>query len=255
MKPSRVLSKLRRNEVVSMATLWAVPHWKIVEMMGLTGFDCLWLEYEHSSFSREQMSQMILAARATDLDVMVRVPRGPYNEVIKPLEAGATGLLWPHCTGAADAHEFVRMARFAPLGWRGMGGSVDNRYGSVPLADYVAHANTEIFLAVMIERKEAVEEADAIAAIDGLDILYIGPSDLSQSYGVLGQTDHPLIVAAAERVASACGKHGKHWGISSRPHARWHALGSRLFVVGDEMNTLMHGFRRMLEEFEAEVGP
>jgi 2-keto-3-deoxy-L-rhamnonate aldolase RhmA len=206
---------------------------------------------EHSDFTLEQMSQMTLAARATGMEVMVRIPRGGYNDVIRPLEAGATGLLLPHCTGAADAREFVRMAKFDPLGWRGMGGSVDNRYGTVPLSEYVEWANKEIFLSVMIERKEAVEDVDAIAAVEGLDMLYIGPADLSQSYGVLGQWEHPLLAEATERVAAACAQHGKWWGsASSTPVPQLMQQGARFFTITSESGALMSGFRQAKAGFE-----
>jgi 4-hydroxy-2-oxoheptanedioate aldolase len=249
LQPNRVLEKLCRKEPVWVGTIWTVPHWKIAEMMGIAGFDCLWLEMEHSDFTLEQMSQMILAARATGMEVMVRIPRGSYNDVIKPLEAGATGLLLPHCTGAADAQEFVRMAKFSPKGWRGMGGSVDSRYGSVPLTEYFERANREIFLAVMIERKEAVEEADAIAALEGIDLLYVGPGDLSQSYGVIGEFEHPLIVEATKKVAAACAQHGKWWGTaSSRPVSDLRNEGAQFFTIASEMGALMSGFRQAMEQ-------
>jgi 2-keto-3-deoxy-L-rhamnonate aldolase RhmA len=251
MRTNRVLEKLRRNEPVWVATLWTVPHWKIVEMMGIAGFDCVWLEMEHSDFTLEQMSQMILAARATGMETMVRIPRGSYNEVIKPLEAGAGGLLLPHVTGAADAQEFVRMAKFSPLGWRGMGGSVDNQYGSVPVPEYIEWANRETFCAVMIERKEAVEDVDAIAATEGIDLLYIGPADLSQSYGVIGQWTHPLIQGAIDRVAAACAKHGKAWGCAGGMSVS--ALmekGARFFTVASEHSVLMSGFRQAMQRVQ-----
>ncbi len=252
MKPNRMLEKLRRGEPVLVGTVWTVPHWKVVEMMGIVGYDGVWLEMEHSDFTWEQISQMTLAARATGMEVLVRIPRGSYNDVIRPLEAGATGLLLPHCTGSADAREFVRMARFAPLGWRGIGGSVDTRYGTVPFTEYIAWANQEILLGVMIERKEAVDDVDAIAATEGLNLLYIGPADLSQSYGVVGQWDHPLIKEATQRVAESCARHGKWWGAAgAMPVPELLRLGARFFTVTSESDALMSSFQRAKAEFES----
>lgn len=252
MRANRILQKLRQGEPVLVPTVWTVPHWKIVEMMGLVGYDGVWLEMEHAAFTYEQLAQMALAARATGMEVIVRISRGGYNDVIRPLEAGATGLILPHCTGAADAREFVQMARFQPFGWRGVGGSVDSRYGTIPFPEYVEWANREVLLAVMIERREAVEGVEAIAATEGLDLLFIGPYDLSQSYGILGQVGHPLILEAVERVGQACAQHGKHWGLSCSSFEQVQqvfARGARFFNPTSEMDALMSGFRRTMEQY------
>ncbi len=254
MHVNKVLRKLREGKPVLVGAVWTVPHWKIVEMLGIAGYDCVWIEMEHSDTTWEQMSQMILAARATGMEAMVRIPRGSYNNVIRPLEAGATGLLLPHCTGGEDAREFVRMARFAPMGWRGIGGSVDMRYGIVPLPEYCEWANREILLGVMIERKEAVEDIEAIARTEGLDLLLVGPADLSQSLGVRGELTHPLMQQAIARVADACNRHGKHWAVAGTvpSYVEQMAMGARFFNIVNEMSVLMEGFQRAKERFEEE---
>jgi 2-keto-3-deoxy-L-rhamnonate aldolase RhmA len=255
MHVNRILQKLREGKPVLVGAVWTVPHWKIVEMLGIAGYDGVWIEMEHSDTTWEQMSQMILAARATGMEAVVRIPRGSYNDVIRPLEAGATGLLLPHCTGGEDAREFVRMARFAPLGWRGIGGSVDTRYGTLPLQEYCEWANREILLGVMVERKEAVEHVDAIAGTEGLDLLLVGPADLSQSLGVRGEMSHPLMREAIERVAEACTRHGKYWAVAGvvPSYAEQVAMGARFFNIVNEMSVLMEGFQRAKERFEEEV--
>jgi len=252
MHGNKVLRKLREGKPVLASIVWTVPHWKIVEMMGIVGYDCVWIEMEHSDFTLEQVSQMILAARATGMEALVRVPRGGYNDVIRPLEAGATGVLMPHCTGGEDAREFVRMARFAPMGWRGIGGSVDIAYGAFSSEEYYDWANREILLGVMIERREAIEDIDAIASTEGLDLLLVGPADLSQSLGVRGDFTHPLLREAVERVAGACAKHGKAWGIAGNvpPPKEQYAMGARFFTVAHEMGVLVEGFRTAKEAFE-----
>jgi 4-hydroxy-2-oxoheptanedioate aldolase len=252
MHGNKVLRKLREGKPVLASIVWTVPHWKIVEMMGIVGYDCVWIEMEHSDFTLEQVSQMILAARATGMEALVRVPRGGYNDVIRPLEAGATGVLMPHCTGGEDAREFVRMARFAPMGWRGIGGSVDIAYGAFSSEEYYDWANREILLGVMIERQEAIEDIDAIAGTEGLDLLLVGPADLSQSLGVRDDFQHPLMEQAYVRVANACSKHGKAWGIAGNTPSpkEQYAMGARFFTVAHEMGVLVEGFRNAKEAFE-----
>lgn len=253
MKTNRILAKLRANEPVPVPVVWTVPHWKIVEMIGLAGYECVWIEMEHSDYTLENMSQMILAARATGMEAIVRVPRRGYTDYIKTLEAGATGLIYPHCTNADEAREFVRATRFQPLGWRGMGGSVDTQYGTMPLDKYWEHGNNEVLLAVMIERKEAVDDIDAIVAVEGLDGVVIGPGDLSQSYGLIGQFDHPQIHEARARVAEACAKHGKWWGCPCQsPEAAKTLMpeGARfLFAWTTELGALTTAFSESMQAF------
>ncbi len=114
---------------------------------------------------------------------------------------------------AAQAEQFVRWAKFMPRSARGLNnGGWDAQFGRIPPAEFCQKANRETFVAIQIETLGAVEDCDAIAAIDGVDLLFIGPVDLSQSLGVTGDFFHPKCLEAIDRVAAACARHGKHWG-------------------------------------------
>jgi 2-dehydro-3-deoxyglucarate aldolase/4-hydroxy-2-oxoheptanedioate aldolase len=114
---------------------------------------------------------------------------------------------------AEGAEEFVRWAKFAPRGRRGLNPlGFDGRYGTIPLAEFAEQANRDTFVAIQIETAQAVEEADGIAAVDGVDLLFVGPSDLSQAVGVIGDFMGDASIAAVDRVAAACRAHGKQWG-------------------------------------------
>jgi len=114
---------------------------------------------------------------------------------------------------AEQAEQFVRWAKFFPRGARGLNTSGwDGQYAALPPAEFCEKANRETFVAIQIETVQSVEECDEIAAIDGVDLLFVGPSDLSQSFGVTGDFFHPKCIDAIDRVAAACKKHGKHWG-------------------------------------------
>jgi len=170
--------------------------------MGMIGFDAVWIENEHSDFNYSELSQMILACRAHDMNAIVQVQRHGYTGILKILEAGATGIIVPHTMDGIDAKSIVYNAKFSPLGMRGQGGSIDTGYGITNQWDeeYLNNALNEILVIAQIED---------IAATKGIDILFVGPADLSQSYGVLGQLNHKYIVDAMEDTASACNKHGK----------------------------------------------
>ncbi len=253
MRRSRVLEKLRRGEYITMVQSWVIPHWKIVDIMGFVGFDSVWIEHEHSDFSYGELSQMILAARAHDMDSVVRVERTGYNDIIKPLEAGATGLVLPHCMSGEDARSIVREAKFSPLGMRGSGGSTDSDYGMTDRMEYLRHANSETFVAGIIEDKEAVDDVDAIAATEGIDMLLMGPGDLSQSYGIIGQMKHELIERATDKVAEACAKHGKWWGtpVGNREEGE-KALkrGARIMQAVNEQSLIVGALQQVKKAFE-----
>lgn len=248
MRRSKILEKINRGQPVVLTHVWAVPHWKLVDMIGVVGFDGVWLEYEHSDFTMGDLSQMILAARAHDMDSIVRIARGDYTSFVKPLEAGATGIVVPHCLGGEDARSIVNDTRFAPLGMRAVGGSVDVDYGLVDREEYYEHANRETVVIVLIEDKEAVDSVDEIAATEGIDVLCVGPGDLSQSYGVRGQLDHESIQHAIEATAAACERHGKTWGtppFSPEHLAELIGRGARFFEYGTDQSVIMSGFQHI----------
>ena len=252
MRRSVMLEKLRNGGYVVLTQSWIVPHWKMVDLMGKVGFDGVWIENEHSDFTYAEMSQMILAAGANDMDSLIRVERSGYNGIIKPLEAGATGIIVPQCKDGDDAKNIVQDAKYSPMGLRGAGGSVDADYGTTDRMKYFSDANSETIVAVIIENKEAVEDVDAIASTEGVDILLMGPGDLSQSYGYLGQLNHELVVSATNRVADACAKHGKWWGtpVSNAEEAQdMLRRGGRIVQGPNDQGVLVPGFQRVREMY------
>ncbi|MEX2288513.1 MAG: aldolase/citrate lyase family protein [Planctomycetaceae bacterium] len=185
--------------------------YQIISMHG--GFHALWFDQEHCGLTYEQLEIGTLAARAHGLDSFVRVAPTDYATVTRSMEAGASGIMAAQIFSAQQAEEIVRWAKFMPRGIRGLNNSgFDGRFGTIPLAEHCERANRDSFVAIQIETAQSVEQCDAIAAIDGVDMLFVGPADLSQSLGVTGEFFHPKCLAAVDRIAAACKKHGKHWG-------------------------------------------
>ena len=151
---------LKRGETLMIAEINRIFDPAVVELAAQAGFGCTWIDMEHSHLDLGALASMVLAARTVDIDVVVRIPKGPYNQVIKPLELGAGGLVWPHCKSANEAAAFVEMAKFQPLGKRGCGGGRDSRYGTLDFVEYTTKANAETLLGVMIEDAEGVEDVD-----------------------------------------------------------------------------------------------
>lgn len=209
MRESRVLRKLRAGEAASCLKI-NFGDGQVSELAAMTGFDCLWVDREHLAQDWSTVSMHVRSAKAHDVDVMVRVPRGSYSDYIKPLELDAAGILVPHVMSLEDAKSIVKMTRFHPLGKRAIdGGSADAGYTGIPLADYMQQANSQRFVILQIEDHEPLKEIDAIAALEGYDMLFFGPGDFSQSIGAPGQWDHPELLKARQLVAEAARRHGK----------------------------------------------
>ena len=153
---------------------------------------------------------MIMAIRERGAEAVIRPRRSGPDAVYRLLEIGAAGLVVPHCMNAEHAREIVRNTRFAPIGQRGMETvCLDADYMMADAKEYFEFANRETFVVVQIEDREAVEDVEAIAAVEGVDGLFFGPGDLAQSYGIPLQFDHPTMREALERVAGAATEHGK----------------------------------------------
>lgn len=212
-----IRERLANDELVLVAGCGRVMHHNLIQILGVQGgFHALWFDHEHVGFSIENLEVATLAARSHGLDCFVRIAPTDYALVTRCLEAGGQGVMAAQIFSAQQAEEFVRWAKFQPRGMRGLNtGGQDAGFGSLKPAEFCEQANRETFVAIQIETLQSVDECEQIAAIDGVDLLFVGPSDLSQSLGVTGEFFHPKCLEAIDRVQAACRKHGKHWGAVS----------------------------------------
>jgi len=252
MRTSVVKAKLARHEpVLVVAVHFTDP--SIAELVSLLGFDCLWLDLEHHATSLETASNLIRATRVGNADVVARPAKGEFMRMCRLLEAGAAGIMYPRCESAAEAAEVVKWAKFAPLGRRGAdGGNPDMPYGTMPMADYIKAANEQTFIVVQLEDPEAVERADEIAAVPGIDVLFFGVSDFTALSGFPGRFDHPAVEDAVRRVASAAAKAGIHWGMPcfSPDHGRrLLAMGARFLAHSADLVILKRGYEQIQADF------
>ncbi len=209
-----IRDRLARNEVVLAAGMGRLLNHNFIQMIGVQGgFHALWFDLEHVGCSIQELEVATIAARSQGMDSFARIAPTDYAAVTRCYEAGASGVMAAQIFSAQQAEEFVQWAKYAPRGHRGLNaGGWDGKFGTIPLADFCAQANREHFVAIQIETAQSVEECDEIAAIDGVDLLFIGPADLSQSLGVTGDFWNQKCLDALDRVADACRAHGKHWG-------------------------------------------
>ena len=253
MTPSRVLQKLRAGEFVIAAAVNRVADPWLTEMIGRIGYDVVWFDMEHRPFGFDRIDGLSLACRATGIDLMVRVLKLGYSSPMRALEFGANGLMVPHCTSVEEARQWVDWVRFPPLGRRGFDGAgADADHALTSPHDYLSRANDQVFLALQVEDKECVDCVESIAALPGVDLLFVGPADLSISYGVPFQFGHPLVESAIMRVARAARDAGKWWGMpTGSPEQARAALdrGARLITAGNDHAILMQGFQRAFADF------
>ncbi|HEV3256427.1 MAG TPA: aldolase/citrate lyase family protein [Gemmataceae bacterium] len=250
----RLKQLLARGELTRVFCLGQLCHPKVVEMVGLLGgYDAVWLDQEHAGLSVRQIEDATRAARAAGIDTFVRLAPTDYATVMRPLEAGAGGIMAAQVRSAGQAEQVVQWAKFHPRGVRGVNSTgVDGRYGSLPFAEYIGRANAETFIAIQIEHADAVQDVEQIAAVRDVDLLFIGPADLSQSLGIPGAWDHPRLWQAIERVAQAAGQHRVHWGILPLDvsHARRCVdMGCRMLSLGIDIWAVQKGLAASRAEF------
>ena len=254
MTDSRVLRKLRAGDFVTVAAINRVADSWLAETVGRIGYDAIWFDMEHRAFGFDRIEPMALACRATGIDLMVRVLKTGYTSAMRALEFGANGILVPHCQDADEARQWVEWVKFPPLGRRGFDGAgADADYALADPHLHLRHANAQTFLAVQIEDREAVECVEEIAAVPGVDLLFVGPADLSVSLGVPFEFGHPSLDAAIDRVAAAAARAGIWWAIpTGSPEDAQKALdrGARMITAGNDHGFLVNGFQTTFAAFQ-----
>jgi 4-hydroxy-2-oxoheptanedioate aldolase len=220
MRPSRVLRRLRGGQVAHLFKVNTADA-RVCEIAAMHGFDGIWTCLEHVGNDLSVVERQVHAAKAHDTDLVCRVARGSYSELVRPLELDASGIIVPHVMGLEDARRVVAMTRFHPLGRRAVdGGNADAAYTGVEFTDYLRQANRERFVVLQIEDPEPLDELDAIAALDGFDVLFFGAADFSHAIGVPGRLDHPDVCEARVRIAHAARANGKFAGAVCSPEGR-----------------------------------
>jgi 2-keto-3-deoxy-L-rhamnonate aldolase RhmA len=188
-----------------------VPHPSVAEMLSAAGFDWLAVDMEHSDAGVSHYSDIIRGMYGRGPVPMARVQENDTMAIRRILDAGAWGVIVPMVNSAEEAKKAVAAVRFPPRGIRGFGFARANDYGAG--SDAYLKAADDILVMVMCESKESVSNIEEIVAVDGVDGVFMGPYDLSMSYGIPGQTNAPVMAEARQKVLAACKKYGKAPGL------------------------------------------
>ena len=238
--------KLKANEL---ALGFGVHHLRTSATAALAAaadHDWLFIDMEHGAFSVHEATQLCLAALPTGVTPIVRVCADALDEGTRALDNGALGVVVPHVDTAERARELARVFRYPPIGTRSWGGP-PAAYGFRPPGNAEAQAalNDAVLVVAMVESPEAVRNANAIAAVEGIDALLIGTSDLTAEMGISGQIGHARVVEAYEAVAAACRANGKALGMGGvydkETASRYIKLGARFVLSGSDHNYLLAG--------------
>ena len=252
-----IKQKLADGKLVRVMMLGSIAHPKIIEVAGLLGgFDGVWIDQEHSAIPHQQLEILLLACRAAGLDAFTRLAPTDYATVMRPMEAGASGIMAAMVRDAKQTAQIVQWVKYPPLGTRGLfQANYEAGYQTIDPQKHVEAANRDRWLAIQIEMPEAVDNVESIAKVDGVDWLFVGPGDLACTLGVPGQVLHPKCIAALERVSAACKAVGKPWGTLARSPehgAKCRELGCQLFSLAGDMDLMLRGFqatKKMFGEF------
>ena len=230
-------------------TMLNLPSAEIAEILAATGFDWLFVDGEHGAIDSRVLVS-VLQAVGHDLACIYRVPELGAGVIKRALDMGAAGIIVPQVETEAEATEAVRLSRYAPDGERGMGLARAHRYG-FGFREYVERANDEIAVVVQAEHARAVENIERIAAVPGLDAVFLGPYDLSASLGHPGDIHHPAVAEAIDHVTAVCQAEGMplgYFGLDARAVAPFIARGYTLICASVDCVLLGQNAKRLNDE-------
>ena len=251
-----VKEKLSRGEPVYSMTVRLVRTVDIASIAYTAGFDTIYIDLEHSSFSLQDAGQICLACNHLGITPLVRVPGVDPSLIARIMDSGAMGIVVPGVQSADEARTAVRAVKHAPLGERSLAGAAPQlHYRTLPADQVVRELDQSSMVVAMIETQTGLDAVDAIAAVEGIDIVLVGANDLSVAFGVPGQVDHPDVHKAYLRVIEACRAHGKTVGIGGmggRPDLIRHYLdlGARYVSTGNDITFLGTAAAQKRQQFD-----
>jgi 4-hydroxy-2-oxoheptanedioate aldolase len=248
--------KLSKGETAYSMTVRLVRTVDIAAIAYTAGFDSVYIDLEHSSFSLEAAGQICMACHTLGVTPLVRVPGLDAALIARVMDAGAMGVILPGVQSADEARVAVRAVKHAPLGERSLSGAAPQLlYRTLPPEQTIDELDQASMVVPMIESRAGLDAADAIAAVDGVDMLLVGANDLSVELGVAGQMDHPQVHEAYLRVIDACRAHGKATGVGGlggRPDLvrRYLELGASYVSTGNDISLLSAAAAQKRQQFD-----
>jgi 4-hydroxy-2-oxoheptanedioate aldolase len=231
------LRQLLREESIVIGTFIGLGSCAAVEVVAWRGFEFVCIDTEHAALNAETVEQLIRAAEGAGVPALVRVP-GLGSDIGRALDSGAVGVVVPHVETAEDARSAVRAVRYPPDGERGVGPGRATRFAQY-LNRYVETANDRLAVIVMVETVRGVENAAEIAAVDGVDVVFVGPGDLAASMAVsAGSDEHRAVIERVMRTVDASGKAFGIFSSTGDDIPKWASLGATFFIMASDYGLL-----------------
>jgi 2-keto-3-deoxy-L-rhamnonate aldolase RhmA len=250
---NRALASIRAGDIALGMFSLEFASTGLARTVASAGADFVVFDQEHTGWTTETIRQLLASARATDIAPLVRVPTSDSHGIGIALALGALGVMVPMVDTEAETRAIVAAAKYPPEGVRGFAVLYEDEHEN-DVARYMREANAETAVIVMIETRRALENLDAIAAVPGVDVLWIGHYDLAASLGISGQFDHPDFREALRRVVEACQVNGIAAGMSTDSLAEAHELlaaGFRFVAYGHDLVLLRTALRAGISELRA----
>ena len=221
------------------SVMFPSPH--VVDMIGRLGFDWVLLDCEHGSISIESVELMVLAAEAAGVTPIARPSVNSFEAIGQLMDRGVMGVQVPHVNNGDDARRAVEAVKYHPLGERGLAAGVrSSSYGfGLTMSEYTEMSNRETLVCVQLEEGEAVKNVDQIMAVEGVDVFFVGTSDLSQSLGYPGRPDVPAVQEAMQHVFSTATAAGKISGSAGNAAATLQYLDQGVAYLYTHLTTLL----------------
>lgn len=258
MRENKMKRTLKAGGVVVGTMVSEVRTPAVAQMMATAGYQFILIDMEHSAFNMETVQDMILACRAAGIQSVVRTPGMERCSLSRPLDAGADGILVPQVETREEVEAIVRETRYYPLGERGCAlRRLHSDYQKVNSVEYMAHANEEALVVIQIESEKAINHLEELVSVPGVDAAFIGPNDMSQSYGVPGQMKHPKMIAAYKRLIEVCNAYGVAPGahLSNLDDVKeWVGAGMRLIGYSNDINMLVDAASKQVADIKAILG-
>lgn len=238
---SGLKKKLQAGDVV-FGTFAGSDSTDMVEILGISGFDFVILDTEHAPGAPNSIMGQMRVAERRGMDVLVRLTNTERTTVLRTLDIGVSGLLAPQMNDFETTRAFIDATLYPPLGCRGFAGTRASGYGTAPIPEYLAEANSDLLRMVQCETEQSVENLEKILSIREIDVVFVGPYDLSLSLGVPGDLFNPKMVRAIDRIIELCRKCGKRLGIfASAPEEARKRIEQGFTFIAYSMDTMIFG--------------
>ncbi|MBS4022517.1 MAG: aldolase [Dethiobacter sp.] len=241
------LKKKLKNGETALGTFIMCNSPDLVEVVGLSGLDFVVIDTEHGPLSLESTQHLIRAAELRGMSSIIRITEFRDTTVLRALDVGAHGVQVPQVNDRITAERIVKAAKYFPLGTRGAALTRAADYGTVHPLKYFEHENEETLIVVHCESKSSLDNLEEIAAIPGIDVIFLGPFDMSQSLGIPAQVTHPLVEQAAEKVVKVANDAGIAAGIFVRSGDQVKIRveqGFRYITIGTDVGIIGAAYRR-----------